>query len=204
MRLIVVLAVFLVVFIALTTGAVVSARAQTPANSLSSLGLGMCTDTPCLLGIVPAVTYWSDAATHLLDLYSIKYEQEQSILVGEQGEDRIYIYPDSDQRVRRVIYTPYAAKPNTGDLLRLFGMPCNFLIETSTYASLTYPHMQVYVSFVQGRVSMYSPVLTVILFDTDRTVLCYPERWRSWAGFKHRFSYMSRWPRCFDCVGSAR
>jgi len=128
--------------------------------------------------------------------------------VAENAHDyHVYIYPEevmgAAKTVRKISIKAFSEFPLTGDLLLLYGEPCNFLIESDQLASLTYPNMFVFIRFTGGRVSIFSPVSSISIVSTELTVKCYPERWRRWAGFKGIDSYKARWPsRCIECGSS--
>lgn len=180
-------------------------RVHAANNPLSGLGLATCGTHPCLLGITPATSAWNQVSRQLSGQYQITYLQQENILVAENTHDyHVYVYPDEGtgaaKGVRKISIKAFSEFPLTGDLLLLFGEPCNFLIESDQLASLTYPHMFVFIRFTGGRVSMFSPVSSISIISTELTVKCYPERWRRWAGFKGIDSYKARWPtRCMNC-----
>jgi hypothetical protein len=192
-------------FALLTTLAVMIGRVYAVSNPLSSLGLATCDAHPCLLGIIPATSAWNQVSQSLSAQYQITYLQQENIIVAENTRDyHVYIYPDEGagdtKGVRKISIKAFSEFPLTGDLLLLFGEPCNFLIESDQLASLTYPHMFVFIRFTGGRVSIYSPVSSISIISTELTVKCYPDHWRRWAGFKGIDSYKARWPtRCIEC-----
>ncbi|MBX3083372.1 MAG: hypothetical protein KF716_17195 [Anaerolineae bacterium] len=195
-------------FVLLTTLTVMIGRVHAAENPLSSLGLATCGKFPCLLGIAPVISTWDQVRDRLNDQYKITYLQAENILVAENTHDyHIYIYPEQmdgeAKTVRKISIKAFSEFPLAGDLLLLYGEPCNFLIESDQLASLTYPNMFVFIRFTGGRVSIFSPVSSISIVSTELTVKCYPERWRRWAGFKGIDSYKARWPtRCIECGSS--
>jgi hypothetical protein len=203
----------LLTLLALTVGAVGVGRAAPAGNPLRTLGLDLCGDKPCLMGIVPAQSAWAEVQQRIRPDLKVSFLEEDSVLIAESHtNDHMYIfYPDvlgaGAKGVNKVSFKASTEFPLTGDLMLMFGPPCNFLIESDQYASLTYPNMIVFIRFMGARVSVFSPVSSISIVSRELTVKCYPDRWRMWAGFKGVDGYKARWParaRCQDCSVTAR
>jgi hypothetical protein len=202
--------VMLTLTLVLTAVAIFTGRGRalaSPAlNPVQALGLDSCDGKPCFLGLTPAVSRWDEVYLRLASQYIITNDQRENVYIAERGRIlSVLVYADRPGQatgVRRIAVKPVGDIMLVGDLFLLYGAPCSFLIESDLYASLTYPRMEVIIKFVGRRVSAFSPIRSVAIFETDLTANCSTARWRAWAGFKHRTAYVMRWPaytQCIDC-----
>lgn len=204
--------VMLALTLVLTAAAILTGRGRALArplpNPVQVLGLDSCAGKPCFLGLTPAVSRWDEVYLRLAPQYVITNDQRENVYIAEQnGGLSVLVYPDRPGRatgVRRIAVKSFEDILFVGDLFLLYGAPCSFLIESDLFASLTYPHMEVIIKFVGRRVSAFSPIRSVAIFETDRTASCSTARWRAWAGFKHRTAYVMRWPAYTQCVDCGR
>lgn len=146
----------------LCVGAVIYGRGQPALDNLSSIHLSRCADLPCLKGIAPGQTLWSDAKAAWGSTMNSQITDRVIILqIGDTGRATL-TRPVDDTTVKDFyIFVPPEVVVTIGDIIQEFGSPCGIGISdypASNVVRFYYPWLYITAHRQAERLTMDMPV----------------------------------------------
>ena len=141
-------------------------RAQSVPDTLQATGLDVCNARPCFMTIVPNVTLWQEARSHLE-----KLRPQASDSVIALKVDDIYaeiVRPPTRNGVGDIKITRLSGRPvgALGSFIQTYGAPCAVMARVDydgAWWSVLYPYMELELGPGEGRLEAESGVMTVFL-----------------------------------------
>jgi hypothetical protein len=159
-------------FVALVGCMILVGRATATPNGTQSLELGICGDRPCFMGIVPGVTYWTDAIAQLSKYADTTGGMIQFAVNGTN----VIVMPDYDKvsiiniDARNPVDTFRQNLPTAASFVDRYGTPCGVTSIGSPYGfSLAYPYMLASLGTETNFISPDSPVIELQVLDPKIT-----------------------------------
>ncbi|MBX3067012.1 MAG: hypothetical protein KF726_28790 [Anaerolineae bacterium] len=179
------LSVLLAGSLLLVASVVIAARALASSSPLIDLGFGWCADVPCFMTIVPGQTTWDEVqeltgasdARHRA-YFSMTFRRER--LMVSAGNPAGIENTGGPTSVGMTLDDP-ASK--LGDVLLLYGVPCNAVLGTAGKAptlTLIYPQIM-----FRASLRPESPISQAVLTQAGLTpMICNPKQSFGWRGFQ--------------------
>lgn len=164
---------------------VIAARVVAGGSPLIDLGFGWCDDVPCFMTIVPGQTTWNEVqeltgasdARHLA-YFSMTFRRDR--LLASAGNPAGIENTGGPTSVGMTLADP-ASK--LGDVLLLYGVPCNVVLGTAgkdPTLTLIYPQIMFRAALRPAR-----PMSQAVLTQAGLTpMICNPNQNFGWHGFQ--------------------
>lgn len=148
--------------------AALAGRALGRADDLRALHFDLCAERPCVLGMVPGATAWTDAAA-MLARYPIDALDDKRVYTPLPGVSvETYISVNTLTVGRVYLSFPHHAPFSAAWIIQRYGAPCGVSIYgNGDLMTLRYPLLLANIHVGEGHLTMDAPVTAIRFSDPE-------------------------------------